>query len=318
MATLTSLNERIQGLEARLSTLYAARGRLVGTGTNSAVAPVLAHKQPSGSSCSFPPAHNFTNWSGADVKLPEPWCSVESRHPPARSTVELARSGDSGPTVILPSLLVPCCAHSGTTFLWRCMAYAFHPQRVCGHVSGSPHNPAYATRYEQWALSECGGRSYLLPGLTGNIEGHWDYRKEWFFYGGGASSWSKGWQDYVGVELPLCWYAPEPKATAQTSCAPSTPEPRSPTQLPADPNPRCTLTLTGRWEPEFQRLLRERPLDDTLALSRRLCRHTFSDASGATRQCTHRACIPLDLHKVATTYSTIISILPDLSITSHR
>ena len=25
-------------------------------------------------------------------------------------------------------------------------------------------------------------------------QGHWDYRKEWFFYGGGSGSWRKGWQ----------------------------------------------------------------------------------------------------------------------------
>ena len=42
--------------------------------------------------------------------------------------------------------------------------------------------------------------------MAGNIQGHWDYRKEWFFYGGGASQWSKGWQDYMGIELPLCYW----------------------------------------------------------------------------------------------------------------
>ena len=241
--------------------------------------PIASH------SCRFP--ESAANASEAqlsrlhDVKLPAPWCAPEELPPsPARSLEALASGGHHGAVTVLPSLLVPCCAHSGTTFLWRCMLYAFHPQRVCGSVSRSLHNPRYAHRVEEWSSGEsaCGNRRYLLPGLAGNIEGHWDYRKEWFFYGGGGPSWTKGWADYAGVELPLCY-----------------------------------------WEPEFQRELRTRPLDDTLLNSRRLCRGqvapgaagTSSGGSGGSgkdassgmwkgrgQACTHRACTPLDLDKV--------------------
>jgi hypothetical protein len=226
------------------------------------------------SSCQFPPPANFTHWSRdhADAKLPHPWCPVEMAPPPARSLGQLAVEWTNGTVPVLPSLLVPCCAHSGTTFLWRCMQYAFHPQRVCGRRVGMRHNPAYATRSEDWSDRACRGRRYLLPGLTGNIEGHWDYRKEWFFYGGGGGGWAKGWGEYKGVDLPLCY-----------------------------------------WEAEFQRLLRERPLDDTLMHSRQLCRRTMATSasspsssssssphsgSGNDRFCIHRACTPLDLDKV--------------------
>ena len=29
--------------------------------------------------------------------------------------------------------------------------------------------------------------------------------QEWFFYGGGGNSFGKGWDDYVGPNLPLCY-----------------------------------------------------------------------------------------------------------------
>ena len=220
-------------------------------------------------SCSFPPSANLSLPSPqADVKLPSPWCTPET-HPPAHvaDLGSLVAAGNGAEHVtVLPSLLVPCCAHSGTTFLWRCMLYAFHPQRVCGRTTRSPHNPHYASRTDEWSARQCGASRYLLPGLTGNIEGHWDYRKEWFFYGGGGASWMKGWAEYTGVNLPLCY-----------------------------------------WEPEFQRELRSRPLDDTLAHSRALCSSSSSSSSAgsnsgegtaAAARCTHRACTPLDLDKV--------------------
>ena len=267
-------DQLIASLEAQLSRLYAERAAI----------PHHSKHSKATSTCVFPPSYNFTHWAGSDVKLPVPLCPAQSAHPPAESLAQLASQGVVGPVPVVPSLLVPCCAHSGTTFLWRCMAYAFHPQRVCGRVSSSRHNPLYASTHQEWTATACPGRNYLLPGLTGNIEGHWDYRKEWFFYGGGAASWAKGWQDYTGVPLSLCY-----------------------------------------WEPEFQRQLREQPLDDTLAHARRLCRASLAPARASTLavssgpmvtaaeaallghpsageavtgSCTHRACIPLDLHKV--------------------
>ena len=212
-------------------------------------------------SCAFPPAANLSQRSptAEDVKLPVPWCEAEAApRSPVRSLEDLAASNHAGPVTVFPSLLVPCCAHSGTTFLWRCMLYAFHPQRVCGTLSRSAHNPRYAQRHDEWSTRQCGARRYLLPGLAGNIEGHFDYRKEWFFYGGGGGSWAKGWAEYAGVDLPLCY-----------------------------------------WEPEFQRLLRNRPLDDTLQHSRALCLGADAAEGGrAGGSCTHRACIPLDLDRV--------------------
>lgn len=251
-----TLPQQIEAAEAHLGTLYRARAAGL-------FPPRAAHAR-----CEFPPAYNFTHWPHADVRMPAKYCAPEHRHPTARSLADLARDGHVAPVTVLPSLIVPCCAHSGTTFLWRCMQYAFHPEKVCGRVNPrSRHNPLYATRHAEWTSgAACGERRYLLPGLTGNIQGHWDYRKEWFFYGGGAAAWSKGWAEYTGVELPLCY-----------------------------------------WEKEFQRLLRERPLDDTLANNRRLCltrgreggrSGKRSGGGGAPATCTHRACLPLDLDKV--------------------
>jgi hypothetical protein len=110
------------------------------------------------------------------------------------------------------------------------MLYAFHPEKACWRRGTAADEPA--DQIDRWESrpNACGRRRYLLPGLAGNIQGHWDYRKEWFFYGGGAAAWNKGWAEYTGVELPLCY-----------------------------------------WEKEFQRLLRTRPLDDTVASSRQLC-----------------------------------------------
>ena len=136
-----------------------------------------------------------------------PWCEPRKTPPSALSLDELAADSTRPAhrkVPVVPSLIVPCCAHSGTTFLWRCMRYAFHPSVVCGRLNPKrEHEPLYADRHEEWNTSACGRRRYLLPGLAGNIQGHWDYRKEWFFFGGGAAQWMKGWADYLGVELPL-------------------------------------------------------------------------------------------------------------------
>ena len=131
--------------------------------------------------CFFPPAVNFTHWQGVDVRMPYPWCPPSDNAPPALSLDQLAqdRTWPQGRKVaVLPALLVPCCAHSGTTFLWRCMKYAFVPPVVCGRPSRRKHSPNYAGLSTQWTAKACGARKYLLPGLTGNIQGHWDYRKE--------------------------------------------------------------------------------------------------------------------------------------------
>jgi hypothetical protein len=180
--TVASLDAQIVSLEATLSRIQAERA---------ALARVPPHRprleRPSGvpphsnldSSCALPPSFNFSGWRGADEKLAVPWCPASATGPPpSRSLADLARDRH-GTVAVLPSLLVPCCAHSGTTFLWRCMSYAFHPQRVCGGVTRRRGNPWYAHRHELWSTAECAARRYLLPGLAGNIEGHWDYRKEW-------------------------------------------------------------------------------------------------------------------------------------------
>jgi hypothetical protein len=259
-AALIQVDSQIGIVEAQLSRLYATRNSLANPGK------AKVDGEPFSNRCAFPPSANLSHWRGTDVKMPVPWCEASSQPPPSRSLDELAlewqerRKADPsqrplGAIPVLPSLIVPCCAHSGTTFLWRCMEYAFHPKRVCGHLGATLQNPTYAERQSDWTADRCARRRYLLPGLTGNIEGHYGYRKEWFFYGGGSAAWNKGWQDYVGVELPLCY-----------------------------------------WEPEFMQALRERPLDDTLAHARRLC--MGPSHSHDARACLHRACIPLDLHKV--------------------
>ena len=158
------------------------------------------------STCTFPPAYNASAPSAPDLKFPRTRCLRQRVAPvngPAHVLASRLPAGATHP--VLPSLLVPCCAHSGTTFLWRCMRYAFHPERVCGSVSSKRGDPRLAWTSSEWTASSCAGKKYFLPGLAGNIQGHWDYRKEWFFYGGGAAAFDKGWADYAGVELPLCW-----------------------------------------------------------------------------------------------------------------
>ena len=157
---------------------------------------------------------------------------------------ELASRLPAGTTLpILPSLLVPCCAHSGTTFLWRCMRYAFHPERVCGRVSRRRGNPRLAYLSSEWTASSCADKKYFLPGLAGNIQGHWDYRKEWFFYGGGAAAFDKGWADYTGIELPLCWCG---TATRTHDHGPS-PEPEPAPAPEPEPAP-CGLAAASQAE----------------------------------------------------------------------
>ena len=186
--------------------------------------------------CAYPLMYNFTDWNGLDKRMPLPWCKPRTRPPLVRSLKSLAagqqngEAHNSGNIAVVPSLIVPCCAHSGTTFLWRCMRYAFHPSVVCGEKSTtSSHNPAYAETSSEWTSSACAEKKYLLPGLTGNIQGHWDYRKEWFFYGGGASQWSKGWQDYMGVSLPLCYWEASPASIHR--CSPPSALPPAATEL---------------------------------------------------------------------------------------
>jgi hypothetical protein len=43
---------------------------------------------------------------------------------------------------------------------------------------------------------------------------------EWFFYGGGGASFAKGWDDYAGIELPLCYWEKEFQARNKMGCAP--------------------------------------------------------------------------------------------------
>ena len=148
------LAEQIRAAEAKLSQLYSARAAKIGTGKQPEAAGTSRARVDHHAGCAFPPAYNFTGWRGRDVKQPAPWCPVERRHPTPRSLEDLAREGESRKVAVLPSLLVPCCAHSGTTFLWRCMLNAFHPERVCGRLNPrSRHNPSYAMHTAGWTAS---------------------------------------------------------------------------------------------------------------------------------------------------------------------
>ena len=194
----------IAEVEARLSALRVRRSRLAPARLAPGECPMP------------PPAPNVS--ARPDASQLPPWCPSERQPPPALSLEQISlmrRHQPGGEKVpVLPSLLVPCCAHSGTTFMWRCLHYAMHPDKVCSHAPGpstarrdvlrsADYDAPYASN---WTVASCAGRKYLLPGLTGNIHGHWDYRKEWFFYGGGGGLWNKGWSDYVGIDLPICYW----------------------------------------------------------------------------------------------------------------
>ena len=79
--------------------------------------------------CDFPPpAHDAFAKTHNDVRWPHPRCNpITHQHQHTHTPTADAPT----PKVLHPSLFVPCCAHSGTTFLWRCMRYAYHPERVC-------------------------------------------------------------------------------------------------------------------------------------------------------------------------------------------
>ena len=272
MSAVATQTNRIATLEAELETLYASQARARQDATAAAGA----------SSCAFPPAVDFTNWTGPDVKQPYPQCSPRHQAPLAADLAVLAAQRPQMPAPVLPSLLVPCCAHSGTTFLWRCMMYAFHPATVCGRPSDSPHNPEYAELSTQWTARECAGRRYLLPGLAGNIHGHWDYRKEHFFYGGGAAAWLKGWDDYVGVDLPLCyWEAPFQRALRQR---------------PQDHTFAQARRLCRSREPKEPRQGRRLAPAEGGGRGGRRGRGAARAAPG--EPCQHRACLTLDLERV--------------------
>ena len=232
----------------------------------------------SGSGCRLPEAVNLSDWRGPDVRLPYRYCHAAPRPRMLGRTAYFATAaGDAPPSTsrmagVLPTLLVPCCAHSGTTFLWRCMLYAFHPEKVCGSLGKSPVDPNYATRTSNWTVDACAGRRYLLPGLAGNIQGHWDYRKEWFFYGGGANNWGKGWHEYTGVALPLCYW----EGAFQ----------RALRRVPID------HTLAHSRRLCFARENSSRHAEGGGAKGARSARRS----DGAL--CVHRSCVPLDMDKV--------------------
>lgn len=98
---------------------------------------------------------------------------------------------------------MPCCAKTGTTFLWGCTAAAFAPTQVCG----SP-------RSEQWGARACGEKRYVLPGYRVIESGCRIVRKEYFFWGGGKNEDGRHFS-----RRGLLWYAgrPAPLATWEPS-----------------------------------------------------------------------------------------------------
>ena len=180
-------------------------------------------------------------------------CSPDRRAPDARPLPSLANAGVVARIPVLPSLLVPCCPHSGTTFVFQCLTWAFHPERVCGKQAlkhGGP--PSLAHYSDAWGSAACGSRRFLLPALHGGLLGGFAPTKELFYFGGGfgrddgGGFGRDGWGKLTGVPLPLCY-----------------------------------------WEKGFQTALNGRPTADKLANNHRLCRSRPSSSSTA---CTHVAC----------------------------
>ena len=71
----------------------------------------------------MPEAVNLSDWRGLDVRLPYRYCHAAPRPRMLGRTAYFATAADDAPPStphiagVLPTLLVPCCAHSGTTFL---------------------------------------------------------------------------------------------------------------------------------------------------------------------------------------------------------
>lgn len=173
MQNASSHAQQVSKLEAQLETLrYELHQEQL---SHNRAHRSNSNRAEPGMSCTFPPAANFTDWQGIDVKLPLPWCRPIEEAPVVRALDEHARDKRRQPgdkVLVVPSLLVPCCAHSGTTFLWRCMSYAFHPEKACGRLASRSTDPQYAYVADDWTEKACGRRRYLLPGLTGSIQVH--------------------------------------------------------------------------------------------------------------------------------------------------
>lgn len=112
---------------------------------------------------------------------------------------------------VLPEVFVPCCAKTGTTFLWGCTSTVFQPALVCG-----------SNRAADWTVDRCGAKRYSLKGIRILDSGCRVERKEFFFWGGGKGEDnlhypSKGLRWLTGMPTPLHFW--ERNARACTSRA---------------------------------------------------------------------------------------------------
>lgn len=95
-------------------------------------------------------------------------------HEPAPPTTTAQVLANASLQPVLPTVFVPCCAKTGTTFLWGCTSQAFRPNFVCGSNKAS-----------EWTRQHCADRRYVLPGYRISPSGCRAERKEFFFWGGG-------------------------------------------------------------------------------------------------------------------------------------
>lgn len=101
---------------------------------------------------------------------------------------------------VLPEVFVPCCAKTGTTFLWGCTSTAFRPSFVCG-----------SNKAADWSVEKCGQKRYVLPGFRVQPTGCRVERKEFFFWGGGKGEdavhfKNKGLRWLTGMPTPLYYW----------------------------------------------------------------------------------------------------------------
>jgi hypothetical protein len=147
---------------------------------------------------SAPAGNRYAGLESSLEKLPLPREALPHDQPVPNSIAQLLRNESSQP--VLPEVFMPCCAKTGTTFLWGCTTLAFRPSIVCGS------NDA-----RKWTNAQCGDKRYVLPGGRVLPSGCRFDRKEYFFWGGGKGDDKKhihrrGMYWYAGMPTPLYYW----------------------------------------------------------------------------------------------------------------
>lgn len=183
--------------------------------------------------------------------------SLLPREPDPPTTLQHIMSNASS-TPLLPEVFVPCCAKTGTTFLWECTSKIFDPSLVCG-----------ANKVDAWTPAKCHNRKYVLKGYRIVPGGCRAERKEYFFWGGGKGEDAihfphKGMRWYAGMPTPLYYWQRNARMCHKPSdverlCYQDLPEDIPFSQIKRPKNRVEQVPEGGRIHPACKRLKFSRP-----------------------------------------------------------